>query len=398
MYSGARLEALKHARSSDIDEYKRKFLNASIVDGAGGSHSTAVRMWVLWHAWGRFDSPFPDRLDVSRATQLCWENRLEDFLIWLFVFKPNRRFVSGNTLLKYASTVRAFVNREYSVQLGLGARNGRIPDMVKGMKRLVDHPPPRERFGISPKQLAASWDAFGASQMWRAITAFALAALARGAEVALDGKEIFDEQQHLTARDVVLFKHRGLMHARVQMRKRKDLQILRGKHATVVISGGGLMFDAVRELAAWLLERREKGISEDAPLFCWSNGDGITVAQLRGMVKALMESIGLDPSKYGAHSLRIGGATAALAAGVSPQLIRLMGRWSSDIYEIYCRMSLQAALGVGLAITSAEVDSFESGFHDEILELQPEELSFFARAQADDDEDVVDDLSEDEYV
>ena len=67
-------------------------------------------------------------------------------------------------------------------------------------------------------------------------------------------------------------------------------------------------------------------------------------------------------------------ATAALAAGVSPQLIRLMGRWSSDIYEIYCRMSLQAALGVGRSIASQRVDSFEGGFRTESLEMLPHEV------------------------
>ena len=65
-----------------------------------------------------------------------------------------------------------------------------------------------------------------------------------------------------------------------------------------------------------------------------------------------MAAAGRDPDKYGAHSLRIGGATAALAAGVPPSLIRLMGRWSSDIYEIYCRISMQSAMSAGRAIAS----------------------------------------------
>ena len=106
-------------------------------------------------------------------------------------------------------------------------------------------------------------------------------------------------------------------------------------------------------------------------LFCHENGVPITVAQVRDMVKEVALAAGLDPTRYGAHSLRIGGATAALAAGVSPSLIRLLGRWSSDVYEIYTRMSLQSALQVGRAITSTEVYTFEEGFHEEHLELLP---------------------------
>ena len=75
--------------------------------------------------------------------------------------------------------------------------------------------------------------------------------------------------------------------------------------------------------------------------------------------------------------MRIGGATAALAAGVPPQLIRLMGRWSSDVYEIYCRMSREAALRVGRSLTSTAVHTFEGGFTEERLELLPDEVAGF---------------------
>ena len=161
------------------------------------------------------------------------------------------------------------------------------------------------------------------------------------------------------------------------MRKRKDLRVLRGKQCSVVIAGGGDgLFDAARELESWLAYRRAQGISEARPLFCHNSGAPVTVTQVRDEVKLLMQMAGRDPNRYGAHSLRIGGATAALAAGVNPQLIRLMGRWSSDVYEIYCRLSLQSALHVGRAIASAQVSALamEGGFHGEALELLPSEL------------------------
>ena len=106
----------------------------------------------------------------------------------------------------------------------------------------------------------------------------------------------------------------------------------------------------------------------------------ITVCEVRAQVRAVMAAAGRDPSLYGAHSLRIGGATAALAAGVPPQLIRMMGRWSSDVYEIYCRMSLQSALRVGVTITSAAGVRPTTRFEQEHLELLPSELEAFGRA------------------
>ena len=123
-----------------------------------------------------------------------------------------------------------------------------------------------------------------------------------------------------------------------------------------------------------------------ARLFCWPNGQAFTTTDVRVAVRKCMLAAGLDQTRFGAHSLRIGGATAALAAGVSPQVIRMLGRWSSDVYLIYCRMSLQAALGVSEALCSAVVTPLAPAFHEEHLELLPSEVNdisqFFGAEEA----------------
>ena len=70
------------------------------------------------------------------------------------------------------------------------------------------------------------------------------------------------------------------------------------------------------------------------------------------MVKAMMASIGLDPARFGAHSLRIGGATAALAAGLSPAAIRAAGRWASDVYMLNTRCNMKASQRLATVIGS----------------------------------------------
>ena len=161
--------------------------------------------------------------------------------------------------------------------------------------------------------------------------------------------------------------------------------MLRGKHSLVVIAGGGAHFDAARELADWVAVRRALGLAEDGPLFCHADGRMVSVAELRDEVKAVMAAAGRDPARYGAHSLRIGGATAALAAGVPPQLIRLLGRWSSDVYQVYCRMSREAALQAGRALASADVTSADGAFHEEHLELLPHEVAEVRRTVGDEE-------------
>lgn len=377
--TGSRAHALAMALDPSLPEAKRRFLDAAMADRRGGTHSTGVRGWLVYCVYGLGVSPIQDPRDHSHETAARYEDLLEDYAVWYATMKPNGKKVSHGSIGKYISSVRGWYRRFYRARLGLGAEGSRINDILKGYAREVPQPPPRERDGCTPRDLARGLDAIGASQMWRAATTFGEAALARGCEFALDTArgETFEESEHMMASDVKFFFSGGVRHARVRMRKRKDLRILRGKHAQVVIAGGGSVFDAADELHSWIQLRRTAGIPDSAPLFCHMNGDMITVDQVRDTVKAAMAAVGRDPARYGAHSLRIGGATAALAAGVPPQLIRLLGRWSSDIYQIYCRMSSQAAIQAGQQLCSADVHGIEEEFHEEHLELLPREVADF---------------------
>ena len=217
--------------------------------------------------------------------------------------------------------------------------------------------------------------------MWRSGLTYGMAAIARGCEIALDRGEVFDAMEHVTPDDVSFFYRDGVRHARVRMRKRKDLRVLRGKHSVVTLGGGGAHFDAVEELWQWMQVRGELGLPAGGPLWCDpATGRAITVDRLRDEVRAVMAAAGRDPALYGAHSLRIGGATAALAAGLSPASIRAAGRWSSEIYQIYCRLSRQSAAGVATTIGSTPFEDLERGvsFVDEELMLTVDEMPYLA--------------------
>ena len=345
-----------------------------------------MRWWVVFCVHGRGISPIPDPrlLACSHDYRVLVEDLVEDYAVWLAEYRPSGRQVSHKSIRKYVSSVRGWYHRFYRAELGLGAKASRIASLMRGYARLVDQPPPLERHGCTPEALALGMraevgDSSPSSLMCRAVLTTGFSLLARGCEVTLDAGEPVDPSQHLVPADVSFFMKDGGRHARLRMRKRKDLKVLRGKQAEVVMAGGGAFFDAVAMLEQWLEVRRALGIAADAPLFCWPDGRGMTVAELRALVKRVMKAAGLDPALFGAHSLRIGGATAALAAGIPPALIRLMGRWSSDIYEIYTRLSLEAAINVGRAIASTRVTSFAGGFREERLELQPSEVEQLRR-------------------
>jgi hypothetical protein len=102
----------------------------------------------------------------------------------------------------------------------------------------------------------------------------------------------------------------------------------------------------------------------------------IRVSEVRQMVKALMGMLGWDPSKFGAHSLRIGGATAAMEGRLSPDTIRIAGRWSSDCYLIDCRATRGGVSQIARIVGStAFEDMARYDFSDDLeLLLTPAEL------------------------
>jgi hypothetical protein len=379
--TGARRAAIEKAQDEPaaLRDVKYRFLRGAMADGKGGQHSTGVRYWLIYTVFVRGVSPIQDPRDQSWETAAEFEDLLEDCAVWVAVCKPSGNLVSHGSIGKYISSIRAWYRRTYRRKLGLGAEGSRINDVLKGYAREVPQPPPMERHGCTPRDLILGLERVRASQMWRAATTFAVSVMARGCEIALDAGrgETFEPSEHMMATDVKFFYENGVRHARVHMRKRKDLRVLRGKQTYVIVPGGGAIFDAAEELWLWTELRRAMGIPDDAPLFCHDSGAMITVDQVRDLVKGIMEAVGRLPSLYGAHSLRIGGASAALAAGVPPQLIRLLGRWSSDVYQIYCRMSSQAAISAGQQLCSAEVDPLERQFHEEHLELLDEEVDEF---------------------
>ncbi|CAG8541491.1 9545_t:CDS:2, partial [Cetraspora pellucida] len=74
--------------------------------------------------------------------------------------------------------------------------------------------------------------------------------------------------------------------------------------------------------------------SENCPLFLSRQGKQLTVSAIGAIVKRLAKHSGLEGC-YTAHSIRIGGATAAMEAGLSLTQIRAIGSWDSKAVMLY---------------------------------------------------------------
>ena len=403
-------EALRDAAGGgelDFGELRRRFVNAAMADRAGGSLSTAVKHWLRFCIHGRRISPVRSvGTKDSDKRKLAEEALLMDFVLWLVLSRPTGRSISIDTAAKYVSTVKAWHLRHFGRAIGGGIELARLKDMLKGMRRELGQPPKRVRYGVRTQHLAAAMRSYDTSAAntaerlnainWRAALSTAFCGLLRAAEMALQPGETWNPELHLSRADVTFhYDADGRRHATVMMRPVKNGRTMRGKGTPLVFDGGASLIDPVQAL--WELVEGDPVPSARAastPLFRlrrYGVCECLRVRDVRAEVRRLMGDLGLDEARFGAHSLRIGGATAAAAAGVPPSVIRCCGRWNSDIFEIYTRVTRQAAARMTRVIGSTPFEDLErEEFHCEELELLPSELAVAPRFErcelADEDE------------
>lgn len=80
-------------------------------------------------------------------------------------------------------------------------------------------------------------------------------------------------------------------------------------------------------------------------LFCCADGCPLTRQQLSSTVQSILHSVGYQGS-YSGHSFRIGTATTAASRGVPDCMIKTLGHWSSDAYQLYIHTPVGAVTQV----------------------------------------------------
>jgi hypothetical protein len=172
----------------------------------------------------------------------------------------------------------------------------------------------------------------------------AFGAFLRKANVCAASESISHVQRALLRRDVVLDLKNYCLH--VTLRFRKNAQYGEAAHKVVVAGCRGHMLDPV----AWWCSytQRVPAAESDAAFGYMEQGKYVplTHSVFVRWVKLLISRAGLDAAGYSGHSFRRGAATFSFLVGLPEFLIKEMGAWRSQVYQVYLDLSLPQRLEV----------------------------------------------------
>jgi hypothetical protein len=153
----------------------------------------------------------------------------------------------------------------------------------------------------------------------------------RAGEVCLPDKDTFNAGQHLTYGDITIDTLVTTITIKLKQSKTDTLN----QGVTVKIGCSGT------EVCAYCLMRRymvqHPCPFPTSPLFLDCNKQVLRKCHFISTTKLTLALAGYDPSLYSGHSFRAGSATTGANAGFSAWELKMLGRWSSDAYQIYLR-------------------------------------------------------------
>ena len=154
----------------------------------------------------------------------------------------------------------------------------------------------------------------------------------------------FNPDIHLAVSDVQADSLVNPNSFRVHIKCSKTDPFRQGCH--IYIGAGERDLCPVRALTQYLHVRG----STPSPLFLLSDGTPLHRQWLTSNIQSIFSAAGV-PSCYTGHSLRIGAATSAASRGLPDHLIKTLGRWSSDAYQIYIDTPFSTIVGVESLLT-----------------------------------------------
>ena len=152
----------------------------------------------------------------------------------------------------------------------------------------------------------------------------------RSAEFMVPNLASFSPDVHLSLEDIAVdyYELPTLFRVCLKASKRDPFD----KGCFIHLSRGNSPLCAVQSLISYL-NVRGKGAG---PLFLFQDGRLLSWVALADWLRRILSAAGI-PGSFSSHSFRIGAVTVAARNGVPDHWIQALGRWSSNVYQLYIR-------------------------------------------------------------
>ena len=209
----------------------------------------------------------------------------------------------------------------------------RLQRIVRGVKRLQGSEK-RDRcpvtFNVLQKlQRQVVLTRYNDSMFWAACC-LGFFGFLRSGEFTVASTPSFNPDLHLGLEDIKMDWHHSPTYMLVKIKASTTDQFRKG--VTLRIATSGSTICAVRTLSDYLHLRGNR----PGPLFVHADGKPLTHVTLSKWLQETALRAGLA-GNFSGHSFRIGAVTTAAQNGVPDHLIKSLGRWESNAYQLYIK-------------------------------------------------------------
>ena len=301
---------------SHLEEHASFYLSKGVAPNTARAYKSAQSRY--WAFCARFSLP---PLPASEQTLILFVAELAQDL-------------AHSTIRSYLSGVR-----------NLHITNG-LPDplpgslrlnlVLNGIRRVKVHPP-KVKIPVTPLVLHRLSKVFLSTQadvnkvmMWAACCVGFYGFLRTAEFTVPNGK--FDPSCHLAIKDVAIDCHTSPSLLQIRIKMSKTDQYKHGTFVYMAITHNELC--PVAAVLSYLVHHP----SGEGPLFQFRDGSPLTRARFVSEFRKALSSAGVQADGYTGHSFQIGAATTAAAKGIPDNMIKALGRWTSEAYQIYIRL------------------------------------------------------------
>lgn len=249
------------------------------------------------------------------------------------------RFLGKISATCQASSAKVYLAAVRSLHISQGYNDPfvnlpRIPLVVRGLRRAKSFEPKAPKLPITALvlhtvKMQLDLSNFNDIMFWAACCC-AFFGFLRAAEF-IPPSSGFSSRIHLSSDSITIDKSPVPDKVFLQLRYSKTDQF--GKGYTVVLARADSALCPVTALMTFM---RLRG-SRAGPLFIHADGSFLTRQKLNTRLQQLLAAAGWN-GRCTLHSFLIGAASTAASLGFPDYLIKALGRWSSEAYQVYIKL------------------------------------------------------------